>query len=40
VPAVVGGGVGTILVVIGFWFWVPALRNVDRFAEARVDHGG
>jgi len=38
VPAVVAGGVGTILVVIGFWFWVPALRKVDRFAEARVDH--
>jgi MFS family permease len=36
VPAVVAGGVGTIAVVIFFWLFVPALRNVDRFAEVRV----
>jgi hypothetical protein len=36
VPAVVAGGVGTILVVGVFWCFVPALRRVDRFAEARV----
>jgi MFS family permease len=34
VPAVVIGGVGTIAVV-GIWAWrFPALRRLDRFAEA------
>ncbi|MFV0523184.1 MAG: MFS transporter [Acidimicrobiales bacterium] len=35
VPAVVLGGVGTLAVVAVFWWLVPALRNVDRFAEVQ-----
>ena len=29
VPAVIAGGVGTILIVIAWWHLFPALRNVD-----------
>ncbi len=35
VGAVVFGGVGTLAVVGGFWLLFPALRDVDRFADAR-----
>lgn len=35
VPAVVAGGIGTILVVAVFWIFVPNLRDIDRFAEIR-----
>lgn len=35
VGAVLFGGVGTLAVVGGFWLFVPALRNIDRFADAR-----
>jgi len=37
VPAVVTGGVGTILVVIGFWLFAPSLRSIDRFSDIRAD---
>jgi len=37
VGAVVLGGVGTLLVVAGFWAFVPALRDVRRFADVRAD---
>ena len=40
VPAVVLGGVGT-LVVIGLWAWLfPALRNADRFTAAESVEAG
>jgi len=29
VPAVIAGGVGTILIVIAWWYLFPALRKVD-----------
>ena len=36
VPAVVIGGIGTLLVV-GFWMWrFPALRRVDRLSDLSV----
>ncbi len=35
VPAVVAGGVGTLLVVVGFALFAPTLRSVDRFADVR-----
>jgi MFS family permease len=37
VPAVVLGGVGTLLVTVAFWFGFPELRDVDRPDENRVD---
>jgi hypothetical protein len=40
VPAVVLGGVGT-LVVIALWAWLfPALRNADRFTTAESVEAG
>lgn len=36
-PAVVTGGVGTLIVVAAFWVFAPALRSIDRFADIRVD---
>lgn len=36
-PAVVIGGVGTLLVVAGCWHWLPALRDRDRLVEAPSD---
>ncbi len=35
VGAVVFGGAGTLVVVGAFWFLFPALRHIDRFADAR-----
>ncbi len=35
VPAVVAGGVGTLLVVATWWHRFPKLRNVDRFEDLR-----
>ncbi len=35
VGAVVFGGAGTLAVVGAFWFLFPALRHIDRFADAR-----
>lgn len=37
VGAVVFGGVGTLAVVVGFWAFFPAMRQIDRFADARPD---
>ena len=37
VPAVVTGGIGTLFVVVGFWFFAPSLRHIDRFSDIRVD---
>ena len=37
VPAVVTGGIGTIVVVVGFWLFAPSLRHIDRFGDIRVD---
>jgi len=34
-PAVVVGGVGTLVVVVVGWFAFPALRAVDRFSDVR-----
>ena len=36
-PAIVIGGVGTLLVVGVGWFAFPALRDVDRFAEVKPE---
>jgi MFS family permease len=36
VGAMVFGGVGTLAVVVIWWRWFPALRDVDRFADAQV----
>lgn len=36
-PAVVIGGVGTLVVVVAGWFLFPALREVDRFSEVRPE---
>lgn len=35
VGAVLIGGMGTLVVVAGFWALVPAIRTLDRFADAR-----
>ncbi len=35
--AVVFGGAGTLVVVAGFCLFFPALRSIDRFADARPD---
>ena len=35
--AVVTGGIGTLVVVAAWWRWFPALRDVDRFEDVRVD---
>jgi len=37
VPAVVTGGVGTLLVVVGFVLFAPALRSIDRFSDVRPE---
>lgn len=37
VPAVVSGGIGTIIVAALFWVAAPSLRSIDRFAELRPD---
>ncbi len=37
VPAVISGGVGTLVVVAVFWLFVPSLRTIDRFSDIRVD---
>lgn len=37
VPAVVLGGLGTVVVVVGFWLFAPSLRSIDRFADIRAD---
>ena len=37
VGAIVTGGVGTIAVVAVWWWKFPALRNVDRFEDVRID---
>ena len=29
--AVISGGIATLVVAVGWWFWFPSLRNVDRF---------
>jgi MFS family permease len=31
VPAVVAGGIGTLLVVVGWWFWFPELKRARSF---------
>ena len=36
VPAVAGGGLATVGVVVLFWFVVPAVRHIDRFED--LDH--
>ena len=36
VPAIVFGGAGTLTVVAGFWLFFPAMRRIDRFADARA----
>ena len=37
VGAIMFGGFGTLAVVGGFWFLFPALRHIDRFADARPE---
>ncbi len=37
VGAIVFGGVGTLVVVAVWWRFFPALRDVDTFAEARLE---
>lgn len=32
-PAVISGGIATLVVVAGWWFLFPALRKVNRFTE-------
>lgn len=39
VGAVVLGGAGTLAVVAGFWVFFPAMRRIDRFADARPPGG-
>ncbi len=38
VGAVMLGGFGTLAVVGGFWVFFPALRHIDRFADARPEN--
>ncbi|NNE72025.1 MAG: MFS transporter [Acidimicrobiales bacterium] len=37
VPAIVTGGIGTLLVVALWWRFFPELRDVDRFDDVRID---
>ena len=36
VPAIVLGGIATIVVVLIWWFVFPSLRRVDRFDEIDI----
>jgi MFS family permease len=38
VPAVAGGGFATMGVVVLFWFFFPAVRNIDRFDDLTHAH--
>jgi MFS family permease len=38
VPAVAGGGLATMGVVVLFWFVVPAVRHIDRFEDLEHAH--
>ena len=38
VPAVAGGGLATMGVVVLFWFVVPAVRRIDRFEDLEHAH--
>jgi MFS family permease len=37
IPAVVAGGVGTLAIVVIWWWLFPELRKLDRVEDARVD---